>query len=277
MADRLRGAFAVLQVPVADDGDIDDDALRREVDFCVAAGAHGVVYPVLGSEFQYLTQAERQRTIEVVIAAADGRLPVVAGVAGTVKQIAREYAEHASKAGADAVIGLPPYLSAGTADEIRDYYAAIAEAVEVPVFIQHTQGGMSAGFLSSLLKDFDMIRYIKEECAPSAHYISQVLDGTGQECWGVFAGGHDRWMMSELDRGATGFMPATEAIDVHAQIFEAWDAGDHEGARDLFDRLLPLINLILLLGLPLCKEVLKRRGVLPTVHMRTPGNSGHLV
>ena len=79
-------------------------------------------------------------------------------------------------------------------------------------------------------------------------------------------------MLSELHRGAAGFMPATEAVDVHVQVWDAYQAGDEALARDIFDDLLPLMNLILILGLPACKEVLVRRGVFESAAMPTPGS-----
>ena len=88
------------------------------------------------------------------------------------------------------------------------------------MFIQHTHGGMSATFLQELLRDIEHVRYLKEEMQPSAHQISAVLAG-GSPWEGVFGGGHGRWMLSEMQRGAHGFMPATEAVDVHVQV---WDA-----------------------------------------------------
>lgn len=275
MTDVMRGIFPVLQTPVTDAGEVDGDALAREVDFCVRAGAHGLVYPVLGSEFQYLTEAERREMVAVVVKAADGRTPVVAGAAGTTVAHAVESARLAAEEGADAVIALPPYLSAASRDEIRAYYAAVSEAAQRPVFIQHSQPGMDPGFLAEMLREMEWVQYVKEEQPPSAHNISGVLAGVGDQCKGVFGGGHSRWMMSELARGATGFMPAAEATDVHVQIWDAWDTGDRAGARALFNQLLPLINQILILGLPLCKEILVRRGVFTSAAMRIPG-SGHL-
>jgi 4-hydroxy-tetrahydrodipicolinate synthase len=172
------------------------------------------------------------------------------------------------------VIALPPYLSGGTRAEIRQYYEAVAKAAGIPVFIQHSQAGMDAALLSELLREVEHIRYIKEEMHPSAHHIGAVVKGAGEDCWGVFGGAHDRWMLSELRRGATGFMPAAEAVDVHAQVWEAWQAGDEKKARQIFDQLLPLINFILIMGLPVCKEVLVRRGVFQSAAMRTPGTLG---
>lgn len=274
MAERFQGLFPVLQTPVGANGQIEVDDLRREVDFCVQARAHGLVFPVLGSEFQFLTDGERKQLVEVVIKQAAGRIPVVAGVAGTVWQVAAEHARHAADVGADAVIALPPYLSGGTRAEIRQYYEAVAKAAGIPVFIQHSQAGMDAALLSELLSEVEHIRYIKEEMHPSAHQISAVVKGAGANCWGVFGGAHDRWMLSELRRGATGFMPAVEAVDVHVQVWEAWQAGDEQKARQIFNQLLPLINFILIMGLPVCKEVLVRRGVFKSAAMRTPGTLG---
>ncbi|MFH1571069.1 MAG: dihydrodipicolinate synthase family protein, partial [Gemmatimonadota bacterium] len=222
-----------------------------------------------------LTETERRELVGVVVRAADGRVPVVAGAAGTTRAHAVECARHAAAAGADAVIALPPYLAAASRDEIRAYYQAVSDAARRPVFIQHSQPGMDPAFLAQMLNEMEWVQYVKEEMPPSAHNISAVLAGVGDQCRGVFGGGHSRWMMSELERGATGFMPAAEAIDVHVRVWDAWQAGDRAGARRLFNQLLPMINLILILGLPLCKEILVRRGVFTSAAMRTPG-SGRL-
>jgi len=271
MSQVMRGIFPVLQTPVASDGELDVDSLKREVAFCIEAGAHGLVFPVLGSEFQFLTRGERQRLVEVVIGEAAGQVPVVAGVAGPCAAAAEEHARDAGEAGADAVIALPPHIAPATREEIVDYYRRVARASGLPVFVQHSQAGMDATFIQRLLREIDGVRYVKEEMHPSAHQISALLAQVGGECLGVFGGGHGRWMLSELHRGATGFMPAAEAVDVHVQVWEAYQAGDEASARRIFNQLLPLVNLILILGLKVCKEVLVRRGIIAGAAMRAPG------
>lgn len=271
MSGPLRGIFPVVLTPFADDGSIDADALRQEVEFSVAAGAHGLVFPVLGSEFQYLSDAERRAAVEVVVRQAGGRTPVVAGVAAPTPRAAAEHARHAAGCGADAVIALPPYPDRPGADGLEGYYRAIAEAAGRPVFIQHSDGGMDAAFLQRLLGGIPHVAYVKEESDPSAHRVGALVARCGAACGGVFGGAHGRWMLSELRRGATGFMPATEMTDVHVQIWDAWHAGDEARARELFNRLLPLINLACLLGLAVCKEVLVRRGVFASTANRVPG------
>ena len=78
-------------------------------------------------------------------------------------------------------------------------------------------------------------------------------------------------MLSEMRRGASGFMPAAEAIDVHVQIWDAYQAGDERRARDIFNLLLPQINLIMAVGLNVCKEILVRRGVIESARLRGEG------
>jgi dihydrodipicolinate synthase/N-acetylneuraminate lyase len=62
-------------------------------------------------------------------------------------------------------------------------------------------------------------------------------------------------------------------VDVHVQVWDAWQAGDQAGARRIYGQLLPLINLILSMGLPVCKRLLQKRGVFSSSAMRTPGTT----
>jgi dihydrodipicolinate synthase/N-acetylneuraminate lyase len=271
MSKPLRGIFPVLQTPLDAGGELDPASLGREVRFCIEAGAHGLVYPVLGSEFQYLSDRERQQMVEVVVGEAAGQVPVVVGVAGPSAAVAVEHARHAARIGATAVIALPPYISAGSPDEILAYYQAIGQAADRPVFVQNTAPGMAPPFLLRLLREVEQVRYIKEEMSPSAHHVGAVVQAAGAACDGVFGGAFGRWMLSELRRGAGGFMPAAEVTDVYVRVWDAYEAGDEPAARQIFNRLLPLINLLMLLGLPVSKAVLVRRGVFRAALMRATG------
>ena len=81
MAERWRGIFTILLTPFHEDRSLDEESLRREVDFVIAAGARGIVTPVNTSEFFLLADDERRRLAEVVIDQARGRVPVVIGAA----------------------------------------------------------------------------------------------------------------------------------------------------------------------------------------------------
>ena len=267
----LRGIFPVVQTPFDDQGNVDTGGLIRQVEFCRQAGAHGMVYPVLASEFQLLTDGERRNALERVLKTAEGRIPVVAGVAATSSQGAAEYAAHAAANGADAVIALPPYVGELGPDDVFHYYEQISNAAQIPVFLQDAPPGLPVARIMELLQQIEHLSYVKEENEPSAHNISTLIEGLGDTCQGVFGGAWCRWMMSELDRGAHGFMPSVEIVDVHVRIWDLHHAGERQAARDLYDRLLPFINLGFCLGLSVIKELLVRRGIIANSHTRRTG------
>ncbi len=270
--ERLRGIFPVVQTPFALNQQLDVVSLKREVHFCRRAGAHGLVYPVLASEFQVITLEERRLGVETVLRAADGKIPVVVGVADTNTKGAQSHARHAAEHGASAVIALPPYIGVPSIEEATAYYTAIAGSAEgLPVFIQDAPPGLPVPRIMQLLRDIENVRYVKEENEPSAHNISTLLSEPGEECWGVFGGAWCRWMMSEMTRGAHGFMPSVEIVDGHVQVWDLYQAGEHEKARAVYNRLLPFINLGFCLGLRMIKEMLVMRGILDTAEMRRPG------
>ncbi|MEA3407338.1 MAG: dihydrodipicolinate synthase family protein [Chloroflexota bacterium] len=271
MTEKLRGIFPALQATFDERQELDIPSMERQVAHCIEAGTHGLVFPVMGGELFYLSESERKRFVEAIVGTAAGQVPVVAGVAAPTTPIAVEHARHAKEVGADAVIALPPYITrGGTEEEFRAYYTAIAEAAELPVFIQHSWPGMSAAFMASLIRDIEYVKYIKEETSPSGHSITAALEATGPECLGVFGGAHGQWMIPEMRRGASGFIPAAQTTDIYVQVWDAFQAGDEEEARRIFNHLRPFLSLLSLIGLRLCKEVLVRRGVIRTATVRAP-------
>jgi 4-hydroxy-tetrahydrodipicolinate synthase len=197
---------------------------------------------------------------------------VVAGVAAPSTPIAAEHARHAKEVGADAVVALPPYVAHANLEEKRTYYRAIAEAAEMPVMVQHSWPGMSGEYIAELIRDIDQVCYVKEEAAPSGHSISAVIQAAGEGCLGVFGGAHGRWMIPEMRRGACGFIPAAQTTEVYVAIWDAFQAGDEAKAREIFAHLEPLLSVLALVRLRLCKEVLVRRGVIRTATMRIPNS-----
>ncbi|HAA73810.1 TPA: hypothetical protein DCE37_01665 [Candidatus Latescibacteria bacterium] len=268
-----KGIFAVLQTPLTETDEIDQAVMARQVEFSVACGSHGLVYPVLGGEFQYLTDEERSESLKTVCDVTAKRIPVVAGVAAPSTKMAASLAKQAADAGADSVVALPPYISPASLDQVMDYYRAIADASGLPIMVQHAKiVPLPPAFLVRLLTEIEEVKYIKEEREPSAHNLTQVIQDVGDACLGIFGGGHGRWMMGEMERGSSGFMPAVQTLDLYVKTWDAFQAGDKTEARWLYNLHLPLINQLIMVGLQVCKEVLVRRGVFDNNLMRTPGD-----
>jgi len=273
MTEPFRGVYPALQATFDDQGELDIPSMERQIAYSIEAGTHGLVFPVMGGELFYLSEPERKRLAEVVVGAAKGQVPVIVGVAAPNLAMARVHAAHANEIGADGVVALPPYIAHGTAEEKRLYYEGIAAACEIPVFIQHSWPGMSPEFMGGLIRDIDNIQYVKEECRPSGHSITAAIEAAGSGCRGVFGGAHGQWMVQEMRRGAAGFIPAAQTTELYSDCWNAFQAGDETKAREIHLLLRPMLSQLSLVGLSLCKEILKRRGIISSAFMRQPGGS----
>lgn len=274
MAEPFRGVYTIPVTPFDASGALDEASLRREVDWCVGAGAHGIVAPVNASEGPALTDEERRLVTRIVVEVTAGRVPVVIGVSGSGSAAALLYARWARESGADAVIAMPPYgARLPDFDAIRAFYRDLAAAAgALPVFVQNWSGPagtpLSPAQVAQLLRENPTVSYAKEETADASHALSAELALAGDACAGIMGGVGGRYVLDEFRRGACGTMPACQTTDVHARIWNALEAGDWASARSLHNRLLPLLNLEARYGVPFYKEVLRRRGVIAHATVR---------
>lgn len=272
----VRGVYAIPPTPFDEAGNLDEVSLARCVDFCVDAGAHGIVAPVNASEAIVLTDAERLRVTEVLVAQAAGRIPVVIGVSGVSAAASVLYAGHAAGTGADAVMAMPPYVKHPPAGEIVEFYNAVARAADpLPVWIQDYVGPigtpMDPALLAKLLMDIPGVDYLKEESAFAPRVMTKVQELAGDSLKGVMGGMAGRYLLEEYRRGACGTMPACEVADAHVKVWDALERGDEEEARRLHTQLLPLLNFEAMYSFTVYKEVLYRRGVIASPRTRVPG------
>ena len=168
----FRGVFTITSTPFDDQLQLDEAGLRRIIDFCIGCGAHGLVYPVNASAFTTLTDEERIQASRIVVEQCAGRIPVAMGVAGVCKEHAALFAKEARAMGADAVIAMTPYVNKIQEDDlIVEYYAAIAAAAHLPVFIQNHGVGteLSVKTMLRVIHEVEYVDYIKEETFPVTH------------------------------------------------------------------------------------------------------------
>lgn len=280
VAPAFTGVFSIPPTPFNDSGEVDDASLRRCLDFCVLAGAHGIVMGVNASEAIVLTDDERMRVAETTVRHVDGRVPVVIGVSGVSTAASVQFAAHARAVGADSVIAMPPYVRHAAGDEILDFYAAVASAAAgLPVWIQDFVGPvgtpMASTLLATLLTRIEGVDYLKEETEFAPQLISAVLAQAGDSLQGVMGGMAGRHLLEEARRGACGTMPACEVTDAHVAVWESITNGDAREARNRHTQLLPLLNIEAMYSFTVYKEVLVRRGVIASARTRVPG-AAHL-
>ena len=117
-----RGVFTIPCTPFTETGALDLDSLRSQIEFCVEAGAHGIVAPVIASEVWTLTGEERMSIAEETVEIVAGRIPVVIGVSTGSIQSSLPLTYHAAEIGANAIIATPPVGPASTLPAIYDFY-----------------------------------------------------------------------------------------------------------------------------------------------------------
>ncbi len=275
MSEPFRGVYTIPSTPLKPSMEIDWEGLRNVVDFCVECGAHGIVWPVNASGFATLSDEERLQGMQVVTEQTAGRIPVVLGTQGISAQHAAYFSRHANAVGADAVMAMAPYIQALTEENaIVDYFQAISDAVEVPIFVQnHTRGSvLSVSTLVRLLDEVEHVEYIKEETFPVTHIITQVLERCDPKLKGIFGGAGGRFLLLEHPRGVDGQMPGCHITDVVVKLWNALDSGNREEAKMIFGMMGPIFALETLRGSNYA-EVLRRRGVIDFAGSRSGGAS----
>lgn len=273
MSSAMRGIYTIPSTPFDDSGRLDEEGLRRVVDFCVGCGAHGIVSPVNASEFTRLSDEERLTVARVVVEQTAARVPVVIGTAGLSAEHAAMFSRHAARVGADAVIAMPPYVNRITwEDGLVAYYRAISDACGLPVFVQNYAGpagtDMPARTLARIVREVEGVEYVKEETLPATHKLTRVLALAGPGLRGVFGGAGGRYLLLEHPRGSAGNMPGCHVTDVVVRLWDALEAGDAAEAKRVYGLLAPLYALETQCPGAVYKEVLRRRGVLANARSR---------
>jgi 4-hydroxy-tetrahydrodipicolinate synthase len=171
----FHGVFPYLVSPVGTDGKIRAAVLGRLCEDLIAAGVHGLTPLGSTGEFAYLDHAQRAMVVQTTIEAAQGRVPVVAGVASTSTSDAVAQARAYQKLGSDGILAvLEAYFPLQDA-QVESYFRAIADAVDIPVVI-YTNPNFQRSDLSldciERLAAHPRIEYIKDASTNTGRLLS---------------------------------------------------------------------------------------------------------
>jgi 4-hydroxy-tetrahydrodipicolinate synthase len=272
---RIEGIIPILSMPFLDDDAIDLESLVAEAEFLIEAGVDGVGFGY-GSEIVRLTDAERDAALAAVANAIGGRVPIVAATGANSTRATLLRSEAARAAGADVLMVTPPALPAITPDELCAHYATIADQVGLPIIVQDAPGmtgvTMSPAVLGRLATQFERVVAVKVEAMPPAPKVSAVVAGVG-EAASVLGGAGGVDFVHELERGARGTIPGAALPELFVAVWRQFRAGRVTEARTTFNRFLPLLALSGRTSdtfLFTQKEILRRRGILPSARLRAP-------
>src|SRR5262245_5207669 len=131
---RFRGSFTALVTPFKN-GAVDEKAFRDLVDWQIAEGTKGLVPVGTTGESPTLSHEEHKEVVEWCAEQARGRVPVVAGAGSNSTAEAIDFAQHAERAGADAVLIVTPYYNKPTQEGLYRHFKAINDAIGIPIII----------------------------------------------------------------------------------------------------------------------------------------------
>lgn len=236
MADsEFHGVFPYLVSPIDSAGDVMAEVLARLCDDLIGAGVHGLTPLGSTGEFAYLSWAQRRRVVEVVLNAARGRVPVVAGVASTTIADAVSQARDYEQLGCQGILAiLEAYFP--IADEgVFQYFRAIADAVSIPLVLYTNPTFQRSDLSLSVIERLSQlanVRYIKDASTNTGRLLS-IINQVGDRLKVFAASAHIPICVMLI--GGIGWMagPACVAAKQSVELYETCRRGDWNRAMEL--------------------------------------------
>jgi 4-hydroxy-tetrahydrodipicolinate synthase len=258
----FRGSFVALITPFRN-GAIDEQCLQSLVEWHIEQGTHGLVPVGTTGESPTLNHAEHGRVVELVIEAAAGRVPVIAGAGSNATAEAIALGRHAKEAGADAILVVTPYYNKPTQAGLYAHYKAINDTVDLPIILYNIPGrsvvDMSVETMAALARLPNIVGVKDATC----DLVRPLL--TSQACGEDFCqlSGEDGTWLAFLAHGGHGCISVTANVapGLCAQMQEAWQRGEPAEALAIHRRLMPLHKALFIEASPApAKYALSRLG-----------------
>ena len=237
----FRGSFTALVTPFKN-GSVDEKAFRVLVDWQIAEGTKGLVPVGTTGESPTLSHEEHCNVVEWCVEQARGRIPVVAGAGSNSTKEAIDLAQHAEKAGADAVLVVTPYYNKPTQEGLYQHFKAINDAIDIPIIIYNIPPrsviDMSVETMTRLW-ELKNIAGVKDATANVVR-VSQQRAAMGADFNQL--SGEDASALGFMAHGGHGCISVTSNVAPRlcAEFQNFCLQGDYAGALEVQDKLMPL-------------------------------------
>ncbi|MCB0832301.1 MAG: 4-hydroxy-tetrahydrodipicolinate synthase [Bacteroidetes bacterium] len=241
----LRGCGTALVTPFKSDGQIDDIALKKFVDFQIENGVDFLVPCGTTGESATMNDRERALVISTVVKQANHRVPVVAGTGTNATSSSIEYSKQAQDLGADAVLLVGPYYNKPTQKGYRRHFEAVAGSIQIPAILYNvpgrTGGNIEARTILELAKTPNIIG-VKEASANFSQF-AEILKYRPKDF--LVLSGDDALTLPMLSMGADGVISVAgnQIPGIMASICRFAHEGNWSDARDLHYRYIDLMNI----------------------------------
>ncbi len=237
----FRGSIVALVTPFRN-GEIDEAAFRRLIEWHIAEGTHGFVPVGTTGESPTLSHAEHDRMIELCVETVAGRRPVIAGTGSNSTAEAIRLTRHAKEAGADAALIVTPYYNKPTQEGLYAHYRAIHDAVDLPILIYNIPGRSVIDMHPDTMARLAELPNIVGVKDATGDIVRPLV--TAESCGEAFCqlSGEDGNSLAFLAHGGRGCISVTANVApaLCARMHEAWFADRPAEALALHRRLMPL-------------------------------------
>ena len=274
-----QGVFTIAVTPFLPNGALDFDSIDSMVDAYVERGATGLTILGMMGEAGKLSAEESIAVVERVVARAS--VPVVVGVSAPGFAAMSALTKAAMDTGAAGVMVAPP-SSLRTDAQILGYYHSAAEALgDVPFVLQDfplaTGVQMSTDVILKIVADCPSCVMLKHEDWPGLEKISalRAASDQGARRISILCGNGGLYLLEEMLRGADGAMTGFGYPEMMAQVIAAFQGGEIDRARDIFDAYMPMVRYEAQpgMGLAIRKHTLAQKGVIAHPTLRKPGGT----
>src|SRR4051812_14821026 len=239
MSTRLTGCGTALVTPFAENGEIDERALRSFVDWQITSGVHFLVPCGSTGEAATMTIAEHRRVGEITVEQTAGRGPVVAGAASNDTKKAIALSREMESAGATHLLHASPMYNKPPQRGIVAHFRAIADAVRIPIIVYNVPGRTGSNIEAATtleLAEHENIAAVKEASGNVAQ-IGEIIRHRPAR-FSVLSG-DDPLTLQVMADGGDGVISVTSnaAPSLVAKLTELAAAGDFAAARDVHHQL----------------------------------------
>jgi 4-hydroxy-tetrahydrodipicolinate synthase len=277
---KFQGTGTAIITPFKKDGSIDEQALRRLVEFQIEGGVEAIVPLGTTGEYPTMTQKEQQHVIEIVIEQANKRVKIFAGAGSNNTAEVIEKAKFVKSVGADAALVVGPYYNKPTQNGYFQHFSTIADVVDIPLIVYNvpgrTGGNIEAATMLRMAEEIPNVKMVKEASGNMAQ-IMEIARNRPKNF--SLLSGDDSLAYSMIALGGDGCISvvSNEVPKEFSKLMRLCLAGNWAEALPLHFKLLPLMNINFIESSPIpVKTALAMMGMieesfrLPLVHLTEP-------
>ena len=243
----FNGAYTALVTPFNREDKIDESGLRANVKFQIRNGICGLVPTGSTGESATLSYEEHNQVVQVVVDAANGKVPVLAGTGSNSTREAIAITEHAKDIGADGALLISPYYNKPTQAGLYAHFKKIAEEVDIPQVLYNIPSRTGVNLSPEIMAKLAKLKNIVgvKEASGDLKQIRRVIELTRKYDFEVTSG-DDSLTMDIMKMGGVGIISVASNIlpDKIVKLVESFSAGDQDMARRINDELDPIFKVL---------------------------------